>query len=128
MACLGLKGCSHMGESQMPHVSISGSGNAVNLGGTNNHAEVHMGPSGSGDEISSALTALRALASHLDGPDATAIETAAATLEGTPRDDEPAIRRVLTMAAAVVAGLSASVVGSAEAVEAVGNAMTALGH
>ncbi len=117
-----------MGESQIPRVSISGSGNAVNLGGRHNHAAVHVGPSAGGDEVASALIALRALADQLDGPDATVLEAAAATLEDTPREDEPAIRRVLTMAAAVVAGVSGSVIGSAEAVEAVGNAIQALGH
>lgn len=117
-----------MGESQIPNVSISGSHNAVNLGGRHNRAEVRVGPSAGSDEIASALTALRALADQLDGPDATALGTAAATLEDTPREDEPSIRRVLTMAAAVVAGVSTSVVGSAEAVEAVGNAIQALGR
>lgn len=109
-------------------VSIGGSGNAVNVGGANNHATVYTASSAGEQEIEAVLTALRNLAGEVGGAQGAALETAAATLENTPREDKSAVRGVLTMAAAIIAGVSRSVVGAAEAVEAVTGAIQAIGH
>ena len=110
-----------------PHVAISGHGNAINLGGSNNVATVTTSAQAD-PEISTVLEALRALATEVGGPQGTALDEAANTLEGTPGNDKSAVQRVLTMAAAVAAGVSPTVVGAAEAVESVANALQAIGQ
>lgn len=112
---------------QQPHVAISGHGNAINLGGSNNVATVTTSGQAM-TEIDTVMEALRALAAEVGGPQGIALDEAANTLEATPGNDKTAVQRVLTMAAAVAAGVNPTVVGAAEAVESVANALQAIGQ
>ncbi|MBL0888280.1 hypothetical protein [Myceligenerans indicum] len=106
------------------HVDVSGSGNAVNIGGSNNSATVNAHSNGQ-DAIESAVRAIRALAADLEGPAKVALEFGADDIESTSDETRRAtsLRRVQN----VIDGVSASVTTAAGAASAVGAAIRALG-
>lgn len=106
------------------HVNVSGSGNAINVGGSNNSATV-SNTLGAQDAVAEAIRAIRALVADVDGPAKIALEFGADDIEST--SDSSRLAASLKRVQEVVTSVSSSVGSASVAASAVGAAIRALG-
>lgn len=105
------------------HMTVSGSGNAINVGGANNSATVNFG-GGAKDAVDEAVRAIGALAADVDGPARVALEYGADDIAAT--SDKARLAVSLKQVQDIITGVSSSVSTAAGAAAAVGAAMRAL--
>jgi ribonuclease D len=106
------------------HVTVSGSGNAVNVGGSSNSTTVNNNH-GTQRAVDAAVQAIRALAADVDGPAKIALEFGAEDIESTA--DRPRMAASLKRVQEVITSVSSTVSTASAATSAVSAAMRALG-
>ncbi|WP_020013120.1 hypothetical protein [Promicromonospora sukumoe] len=106
----------------------AGSGNAINIGGSRNTANVtNLGNGPAHSELIAAVQAIRELAPHVPDADRAVLDEVAEEIVQVPPHDSARLGRKLTLARSFIEGLSGTTALAAGAAKAVGDAIKALG-